>query len=90
MTEKRYRVDFTDEARRQLRKLENSVRARIIRAVAGLESDPRPDGVKKLKGAKNKWRIRIGDWRVVYEIEDGRLVVLVVVVAHRSKAYKER
>ena len=90
MTAKRYRVAFTGQAAKQLEKLDKANHGRILLAVAELETNPRPDGVKKLKGYDNRWRIRVGDWRVLYQIEDGRLVVLVVSVGHRSKAYKAK
>lgn len=88
MSEKRYRIEFEPEADKQLRKLDKGARSRINLVLVDLETDPRPDGVKKLKGYENRWRIRTGDWRIVYEIEDGLLVVIVVAVGHRSKVYK--
>lgn len=90
MTEQRYRVEFDDEAAKQLRKLDKSARSRILLAIDKLETNPRPDGVKKLKGHENRWRIRVGDWRVVYRIEDGLLVVIVVAVGQRDKVYKAK
>ncbi|WP_026929139.1 type II toxin-antitoxin system RelE family toxin [Glycomyces tenuis] len=89
MTEEHYRVVFTDEADKQLKKLDKAVRRRILLAIAKLEGEPRPTGVKKLKGSSDRWRVRVGDWRIVYKIEDGQLVVLVVAVGHRSKVYKD-
>lgn len=88
MTEERFRVEFTDEADKQLESLDKPVRRRITLAIAKLEANPRPDGVKQLKGASDRWCIRVGDWRVLYKIEDGRLIVLVVVIGHRSKVYR--
>jgi mRNA interferase RelE/StbE len=88
VTQKRYRVEFDDEAGKQLRKLDKAARSRILLAIDKLETDPRPDGVKKLKGYENRWRIRVGDWRVVYRIEDGLLVIIVVAVGRRSKVYR--
>jgi len=52
-----------------------------------LAKTPRPTGVKKLEGEPVRWRIRVGDWRVIYAIDDGRQVVDIVYVRHRSKAY---
>jgi mRNA interferase RelE/StbE len=90
VTANRYRIAFTSQAAKQVEKLDKVNHGRILLAVAELETNPRPDGVKKLKGHDNRWRIRVGDWRVLYQIEDGQLVVLVVPVGHRSKAYKEK
>lgn len=89
MSEQHYRLSFTEEAAKQLRKLDKQVQRRIRAATDGLESDPRPPGVLKLKGTDNRWRIRVGDWRVIYEVRDGELLVLVVEVGHRSKVYRD-
>lgn len=59
---------------------------RVREKIRALSSTPRPAGAKKLKGA-NTWRIRIGDWRVLYEIDDASKVVDVAAIRHRSKAY---
>ena len=83
----RYVVEFTASAAREVRKLDPPVRRRILADVAVLEIDPRPHGVKKLKGQDNAWRIRIGDYRVLYEIVDERVLVTVFRVAHRRDAY---
>lgn len=57
---------------------------RLIAAIANLSTDPRPSGCLKLVSEVDQWRVRVGDWRVVYAIEDGRLVVVVVRVARRG------
>ncbi|MEU5155525.1 type II toxin-antitoxin system RelE/ParE family toxin [Glycomyces sp. NPDC021274] len=88
MSEERYRLVISEAADKQLQQLDKPVRRRIILALAKLEDDPRPDGVKKLKGSADRWRIRVGDWRIVYRIEDGELLVLVIAVGHRSKVYR--
>lgn len=82
-----YAVDYTPAARRTLRKLPASVQKIIHLAVEGLGAEPRPSGSRKLTGSEF-WRLRVGDYRVVYAIEDGRLVVLVVKVAHRREVYR--
>lgn len=83
-----YHVFFKPSVDRQLRKLPTDVQRRIVRDVAALAFDPRPPGVVKLAGAENLWRIRIGDYRVIYEIHDGQLIVLVLRVAHRRDVYR--
>ncbi len=60
----------------------------MLRKVAALEDDPRPPGVTRLVGADDLWRIKVGDYRVVYAIKDDRLVVIVVRVAGRGKVYR--
>ena len=83
-----YKVFFKPSADRQLQKLPADVQRRIINQVAALGFAPRPAGVGKLAGAENLWRIRIGNYRVVYEIHDDRLMVLVLRVADRKDAYR--
>ncbi len=84
----RYKVDLTRSAQKDLRTIrDRRVRDPIEAAILALADDPRPPGVKKLVGRGNEWRIRVGDWRVIYLIEDGRLVVLVVSVGARGGVY---
>jgi len=83
-----YRADWLPAARRLLRKLDPATRERIVRAVLSLEGDPRPPGAKKLAGPDNLWRVRVGDHRVIYAIEDDRLLVVVVTVGHRREVYR--
>ena len=87
MAKKRYRVELAPAADRERRKLAVDVQKRIVRALEQLETDPRPPGVRKLQGEDNLWRLRVGDYRVIYTIEDDRLLVLVVRVANRRDAY---
>lgn len=84
----RYAVDFTAGAAKEIRKLDAGARRRILVSIEELASDPRPTGCKKLAGEQNAWRIRIADYRVLYEIHDDVLTVIVVRVAHRREVYK--
>lgn len=83
-----YRVVFARSARRELERLEMSVARRIIARIDALVTDPRPPGCVKLQGAADLWRIRIGDYRVVYSVDDDARVVDIRVVRHRSDAYR--
>ena len=83
-----YRIEFTSAAARQVRKLERPVRTRLLNAIETLARSPRLDGVKKLASTENAWRIRVGDYRIIYSIEDEVLVVTVVRVAHRREVYR--
>jgi mRNA interferase RelE/StbE len=74
-------------ARKELESLPNSVLARVIRKIEALAQDPRPAGCKKLKGYKDQWRVRIGDWRVVYIVDDTARLASVTRIAHRSEVY---
>ncbi|MGH3802467.1 MAG: type II toxin-antitoxin system RelE family toxin [Pseudonocardiaceae bacterium] len=85
----RYTVEFERCAKKNLDRLKGPIRARVLRKVAALADDPRPPGATRLVGADDLWRIRVGDYRVVYAIEDDRLVVIVVRVAGRGKVYRD-
>ncbi|MBE2275804.1 MAG: type II toxin-antitoxin system RelE/ParE family toxin [Rhodobacteraceae bacterium] len=74
----RYRIEYSPTAGKQLRNIRDArVSAPIKRAIERLAADPRPPGCLELAGETDQWRVRIGGWRIVYAIEDGRLVVLV-------------
>ncbi|HZD22939.1 MAG TPA: type II toxin-antitoxin system RelE/ParE family toxin [Acidimicrobiia bacterium] len=85
-----YRIEFAPAAARQLRKLDYQARRRIQAAVELLATDPRPSGAKKMVGGEGEWRVRTGDYRVVYETQDDDHVVLVLAVAHRRDVYRRR
>jgi mRNA interferase RelE/StbE len=82
-----YEVELKPSARKELESLPNTVLARVIRKIESLARDSRPAGCKKLKGYQDVWRVRIGDWRIVYIINDAAKLVSVTRVAHRSKVY---
>ncbi len=82
-----YRVEFTTAAARQVKKLPRPVRDRVLDAIEDLGKDPRPHGATKLVGEKTAWRIRIGDYRVIYDVVDVDLIVLVVRAGHRREVY---
>jgi mRNA interferase RelE/StbE len=83
-----YQIIIKPTAEKSMDKIPLSARRRIADAIEELRSDPRPAGVVKLAGDDNLWRIRIGNYRVVYEIHDDRLIVLVLRVAHRKDVYR--
>lgn len=85
---RRYRVEFTTAAAKEVRKLDPPVRRRILAGISQLELDPRPHGVRKLSGYENAWRLRIGDYRALYEVIDNEILVTVVRVAHRRDVYE--
>lgn len=85
-----YRVEVAPPAARQLRKLDPAARRRIQAAVELLTQDPRPAGAKKLAGGGGEWRVRTGDYRIIYEVRDQVLVVLVLAVRHRREVYRRR
>ena len=83
-----YNIEWKASAAKELRKLPKQVIARIVPAVHELALNPRPDGVRKLTGSENTYRIRVGEYRVVYNIFDRRLVIEVIRVRDRKEAYK--
>jgi mRNA interferase RelE/StbE len=84
----RYRVDFGNRAKRQLAFLQMDVRKQIDGKIQALGLDPRPPGHKKIVG-HDLYRIRVGDYRVIYEIRDNVLVVLVIRIGHRREIYRD-
>lgn len=85
-----YRVQVAPAAQRQLRKLDPPARRRMLAAIELLSDEPRPSGAKKLVGGAGEWRVRTGDYRIVYEIQDAVLLVLVLAVGHRRDIYRLR
>ena len=83
-----YRVEVAPAAVRQLRKLDTSARRRIQAAIELLADQPRPSGAKKFVGGDGEWRARTGDYRIIYEIHDHVLRVLVIAVGHRRDIYQ--
>ncbi len=83
-----YEVRLKPSAERALRKLPREIQRRVARRLDSLEGDPRPPGCEKLAGADRLYRVRAGDYRVVYEVSDDVLVVLVVTIGHRSDVYR--
>ena len=84
-----YEIIITKTIQKQLANLPNNIQERVYEKIAQLAEEPRPDGVVKLKGYDNEYRIRIGDYRLVYEIRDEQLIVLLVQCKHRRDVYKQ-
>lgn len=84
-----YKLVFRKSVSKDLRFIPNKDVARILRRIEGLQDNPRPDDSEKLSG-QERYRIREGAYRVIYELEDERLVVTVVKVGHRKNVYKSR
>ena len=87
MANKTYSVVVTDSVRKLILKLPTGISTRIENSLLQLQENPRPAGCKKLKG-RNGYRIRVGDYRIIYEIEDFILRVIVIDVGHRKDIYK--
>jgi mRNA interferase RelE/StbE len=83
-----YEVLLERTAEKELRRLPSKVHDRIVEAISALGTDPRPPGCRKLTGSKSDWRVRVGDYRVVYEIADSVRIVRVHRVRHRNEVYR--
>jgi len=83
-----YRVRIKASALRFLKKLEARPRARLFVAISGLSDEPRPPGCRKIAGVAGLWRIRVGNYRIVYQIRENELLVLVIKVGHRKDVYR--
>jgi len=83
-----WRIEFAKSASKDLRGIDRKWIPRLLEAIEGLSSEPRPDGCKKLSGSEHTYRIRLGDYRVVYDIQDGLLVILIVRIRHRKDVYR--
>ena len=83
-----FKVSITSSAERDLKRLDRPIKNRIVSAILTLASDPRPPGCLKIKSEEGVWRIRVGDWRVGYRVDDSASEVVVVKIAHRSDFYE--
>jgi mRNA interferase RelE/StbE len=81
-------VEFHPDVYKQLQRLPRSVFAAALDAIIALARDPRPPGVKKLAGSRDDWRVRIGEHRIVYQVDDRLRTVTVMRVAHRRESYR--
>ena len=83
-----YAVILTAQAEKDLKKLPRIVLERIANSLRALQENPRPMGVKKLQGEKDAYRVRAGDYRIVYRIVDQEVLVVVIKIAHRREVYR--
>ena len=83
-----YAVEFTASALREFTALERAVQRRIATRIDALANNPFPPGSKKLQGEPDHYRIRVGDYRVIYRVEGKRLIVLIVKIGHRRDVYR--
>jgi mRNA interferase RelE/StbE len=83
-----YRVIVKPSADKELRRLPLDVQRRIVSVMRALATNPRPPGVVKMQGGDNLWRIRLGLYRIIYEIHDERILILVLRIAHRKDVYR--
>lgn len=83
-----YLITFARSARKELESLPVAICARVFSRIESLAANPRPVGSRKLQTEKNRWRVRVGEYRVVYTVDDKRHVIDISAVRHRSDAYR--
>ena len=83
-----YSITFARSARKELQRVDVATARRILARIEALAANPRPRGCRKIRGRRDLWRLRIGDYRVVYSIEESTRVIDVIVVRPRGEAYR--
>ena len=83
-----YSVLLAPPAEREFRSFAPAIQKRLVKRMKSLHNDPRPSGVKKLTGEDNLYRIREGDYRIIYTVQDKELIVLVVKIGDRKEVYR--
>ena len=84
----RWQVILARQPQKVLRRLPRRLLQRVERTIEGLAENPRPPGCKRLVGHRDLYRVRVEDWRIIYALEDDRLIVLIVKIAPRGRAYR--
>jgi len=84
-----YSILYKKSAEKDLRKLPQLIRIAIVRKIQSLANNPQPNGSVKLRGASNLYRIRHADYRIIYSVDSGELVIIVIKVAHRKEVYRD-
>ena len=84
-----YKVQWKNSAKKELKKLDKKVIVRILQAVGKLASNPHPSGSKKLMGSESIYRIRVGDYRIIYNIQSSVLTIEIIKVGHRGEVYRK-
>ena len=84
-----YEVEVSRTAERQLRKLPRADRERVVRTMLALADDPFPRGTRKLTGYDDVYRVRVGRYRILYSVEGGKLVIIILKIGHRREVYRE-
>ncbi|HTR62612.1 MAG TPA: type II toxin-antitoxin system RelE/ParE family toxin [Candidatus Binataceae bacterium] len=88
MSRTNYAVELAPAAQRDLRRLDRAIARRVLHALLELQNDSRPPGCRMLRGAEGLYRIRTGDYRTIYQIDDDRKLVTVARIRHRSDVYR--
>ncbi|MEA5447947.1 type II toxin-antitoxin system RelE/ParE family toxin [Leptolyngbya sp. CCNP1308] len=83
-----YEIQFKSSAAKEFRKLSLEIKTRLQKAINALKAEPRPAGMKKLAGEDDLCRIRVGDYRVIYKIDDDIQLIMIMRIRHRREAYQ--
>ena len=84
----KYEIIFARSARKELESLDHKIIEKIFPKIEGLSGNPRPQNCRKLQGSRNLWRMRVGDYRVIYSINDKTYLIDIIAIRHRRDAYK--
>lgn len=85
-----YQISLTPAAKRDLDRITSEIFQRIVKSLKSLEQNPRPQGIKKLANRENEWRIRVGNHRILFEIDDDQKLVTIFRIRHRKDVYRNR
>lgn len=84
-----FEIIFSPQARQSLKKIPPNIQQRLLKKISLLSQNPRPSGVKVLKGEKGLLRIRVGDYRIIYTIENKLLIITIIQIGHRREIYRQ-
>jgi len=84
-----YRIEWKTSALKELKRIDRKIIPKIIHSIEALATVPRPSGVRKLKGSELSYRIRVADYRIVYEIIENKLLIIIIRVRHRKDVYRD-
>ena len=82
-----YKISIARRAEKDLKRMERNVKNRVVTAISSLKDEPRPLGCRKIQSEEGVWRIRVGDWRIGYFIDDVKQEINIIRIAHRKEFY---
>lgn len=82
-----YEISIIKRAEKDIKKLDRQTKNRVVKIISELAAEPRPAGCRKVLSESGVWRIRVGDWRIGFTVDDDELLITVIRIAHRSEFY---